>query len=62
MDLFSDGKPEPDLPPGADFYQNFLDKDQADFLFEHLINNVPWNQEEIKFMGNNGIFSDSIQS
>ena len=52
MDLFSDGKPEPDLPPGADFYPNFLDKDQADFLFEHLINNVPWNQEEINFMGN----------
>ena len=52
MDLFSDGKPEPDLPPGADFYPNFLDKDQADFLFEHLINHVPWNQEEINFMGN----------
>tara|TARA_A100001015_G_scaffold316244_1_gene430019 strand:- start:1150 stop:1746 length:597 start_codon:yes stop_codon:yes gene_type:complete len=52
MDLFSDGKPEPDLPPGADFYPNFLDNDQADFLFEHLINNVPWKQEEINFMGN----------
>ena len=47
MDLFSDGKP--DLPPGVDFYPDFLEKHKADFLFEHLDKHVPWNQEKINF-------------
>lgn len=54
MDLFSSKQDsiELDLPPAkANFYPNFLSKEQADFLFKNLINNVDWNQEHINFMG-----------
>lgn len=54
MDLFSkpDDKITKDLPPAkADFYPNFLDKKQADWLLENLLNTVDWQQEEIRFMG-----------
>lgn len=52
MDLFSKGKHQLNLPPAkADFYPDFLDKDQADFLFQNLYKNVPWKQEKINFMG-----------
>lgn len=52
MDLFSEDKQKLELPPAkADFYKNFLNKKQADFLFEHLLEHVPWQQEKINFMG-----------
>tara|TARA_A100001015_G_C14988555_1_gene712680 strand:+ start:425 stop:1024 length:600 start_codon:yes stop_codon:yes gene_type:complete len=52
MDLFSTEKQEVNLPPSkADFYSNFLKKDQADFLFNNLYNEIDWKQEKINFMG-----------
>ena len=52
MDLFSTEKQEVNLPPAkADFYSNFLKKDQADFLFNNLYNEIDWKQEKINFMG-----------
>jgi alkylated DNA repair dioxygenase AlkB len=54
MDLFSSQQDfiEVDLPPAkANFYPNFLSKEQADFLFKNLMDNVDWNQEHINFMG-----------
>ena len=52
MDLFSTEKQEVNLPPAkADFYSNFLKKDQADFLFNNLYEGLDWMQEEINFMG-----------
>ena len=52
MDLFSTEKQEVNLPPSkADFYSNFLKKDQADFLFNNLYDGLDWKQEEINFMG-----------
>ena len=54
MDLFSSSNDhiEVHLPPTkADFYPNFLTKEQADYLLRDLIENVAWNQEHINFMG-----------
>ncbi len=52
MDLFSTEKQEVNLPPSkADFYSNFLKKDQADFLFNNLYDGLDWKQEKINFMG-----------
>ena len=52
MGLFSKDKLELELSPAkADFYENFLNKKQADFLFEYLHKHVPWQQEIINFMG-----------
>ena len=54
QDLFSSQKEfeELDLPPAkAHFYENFLNKKDADFYFEYLRKHVPWQQEKINFMG-----------
>ncbi len=51
-DLFSNLDRTVDLPPAkADFYGNFLKKDQADSLFNNLYDGVDWKQEKINFMG-----------
>ena len=54
MDLFSSEKDHIEIelaPTKADFYPNFLSKDQADYLLKNLIENVKWKQEHINFMG-----------
>jgi len=54
MDLFSSEKVHTEIeltPTKADFYPNFLSKEQADYLLKNLIENVEWKQEQINFMG-----------
>ena len=47
MDLFSSEKVHTEIeltPTKADFYPNFLSKEQADYLLKNLIENVEWKQ------------------
>lgn len=33
------------------YYPNFFDKEEADSIFEQLVNDIPWQQDDIKVFG-----------
>ncbi|MGV8814479.1 MAG: alpha-ketoglutarate-dependent dioxygenase AlkB family protein [Gelidibacter sp.] len=52
MDLFSSDKRHFQLPNAELIYiPNFYDQKKADVYLEHLKNNIPWQQDDIKIFG-----------
>jgi alkylated DNA repair dioxygenase AlkB len=52
MSLFPSEKIVFDLPNAAiEYYPSFLDVEQSNLLFNRLINEVPWQQDEIELYG-----------
>jgi hypothetical protein len=33
------------------YYPDFIETEKADFLYEHLLNSIPWKQQNIKLFG-----------
>jgi alkylated DNA repair dioxygenase AlkB len=52
LDLFPKEKIILPLPDAVfEYYPNFFSKEEADVLFEKLLNNTPWQQDEITIFG-----------